>query len=82
MGYKAKFKVWRGDGGEGELKDYDVEVNEGEVVIDVIHRLQATEAPDLTHQPGALAMAEGRWNDAIATLEALSADEAFDDERR
>ncbi|HZE34447.1 MAG TPA: succinate dehydrogenase/fumarate reductase iron-sulfur subunit [Actinoallomurus sp.] len=47
MGYKAKFKVWRGDGGEGELKDYDVEVNEGEVVLDVIHRLQATEAPDL-----------------------------------
>ena len=31
---------------------------------------------------GALAMAEGRWGDAIATLEALSADEAFDDERR
>ena len=31
---------------------------------------------------GALAMAEGRWSDAIATLEALSADEAFDDERR
>jgi succinate dehydrogenase / fumarate reductase, iron-sulfur subunit len=47
MGYKAKFKVWRGDGGEGELKDYDVEVNEGEVVLDAIHRLQATEAPDL-----------------------------------
>jgi succinate dehydrogenase / fumarate reductase iron-sulfur subunit len=47
MGYKAKFKVWRGDGGEGELKDYDIEVNEGEVVLDVIHRLQATEAPDL-----------------------------------
>ena len=47
MGYKAKFRVWRGDGGEGELKDYTVEVNEGEVVLDVIHRLQATEAPDL-----------------------------------
>jgi succinate dehydrogenase / fumarate reductase iron-sulfur subunit len=47
MGYKAKFRVWRGDGGEGELKDYTVEVNEGEVVLDAIHRLQATEAPDL-----------------------------------
>jgi succinate dehydrogenase / fumarate reductase, iron-sulfur subunit len=47
MGYKAKFRVWRGDAGEGELKDYTVEVNEGEVVLDVIHRLQATEAPDL-----------------------------------
>ena len=31
---------------------------------------------------GALAMAEGRWSDALATLEALSSDEAFDDERR
>jgi tetratricopeptide (TPR) repeat protein len=31
---------------------------------------------------GALAMAEGRWSDALATLEALSADQAFDDERR
>jgi succinate dehydrogenase / fumarate reductase iron-sulfur subunit len=47
MGYKAKFRVWRGDAGKGELKDYTVEVNEGEVVLDVIHRLQATEAPDL-----------------------------------
>jgi succinate dehydrogenase / fumarate reductase iron-sulfur subunit len=47
MGYKAKFRVWRGDGGKGELKDYKVEVNEGEVVLDAIHRLQATEAPDL-----------------------------------
>ena len=47
MGYKAKFRVWRGDAGKGELKDFTVEVNEGEVVLDVIHRLQATEAPDL-----------------------------------
>jgi tetratricopeptide (TPR) repeat protein len=31
---------------------------------------------------GALAMAEGRWSDALATLEALSADEAFNEDRR
>ena len=31
----------------GELEDFTVEVNEGEVVLDVIHRLQATQAPDL-----------------------------------
>ena len=30
-----------------QLQDYQVEVNEGEVVLDVIHRLQATQAPDL-----------------------------------
>jgi succinate dehydrogenase / fumarate reductase iron-sulfur subunit len=47
VSYKAKFKVWRGDAGKGELADYDVEVNEGEVVLDIIHRLQATQAPDM-----------------------------------
>lgn len=41
------FRVWRGDDTKGELVDYPVEVNEGEVVLDVIHRLQATEAGDL-----------------------------------
>ena len=29
------------------LQDYTVEVNEGEVVLDIIHRLQATQAGDL-----------------------------------
>ena len=47
MGYKAKFKVWRGDKSGGDLQDFTVEVNEGEVVLDVIHRLQATQAPDM-----------------------------------
>jgi succinate dehydrogenase / fumarate reductase iron-sulfur subunit len=47
MGYKAKFRVWRGDAGSGELTDFTVEVNEGEVVLDVIHRLQATQCGDL-----------------------------------
>jgi len=47
MSYTAKFRVWRGDADGGELKDYDVEVNEGEVVLDVIHRLQATQTPDM-----------------------------------
>jgi len=47
VGAKRHFKVWRGDAAGGDLTDYQVEVNEGEVVLDVIHRLQATEAPDL-----------------------------------
>jgi succinate dehydrogenase / fumarate reductase iron-sulfur subunit len=41
------FKVWRGDATGGQLNDYKVEVHEGEVVLDVIHRLQATQEPDL-----------------------------------
>ena len=47
MGYQAKFRVWRGDDDGGELQDFTVEVNEGEVVLDIIHRLQATQARDL-----------------------------------
>ena len=47
MGYMAKFRLWRGDHGTGSLVDYDVEVNDGEVVLDVLHRLQATQANDL-----------------------------------
>ncbi len=43
----AHFKVWRGDDDGGQLTDFDVEVFEGEVVLDIIHRLQATQAPDL-----------------------------------
>ncbi|MFC5718877.1 succinate dehydrogenase/fumarate reductase iron-sulfur subunit [Streptomyces gamaensis] len=47
MSYQARFRVWRGDATGGDLVDYTVPVNEGEVVLDVIHRLQATEAGDL-----------------------------------
>jgi succinate dehydrogenase / fumarate reductase iron-sulfur subunit len=47
MTYKAKFRVWRGDADSGDLQDFTVEVNEGEVVLDIIHRLQATQASDL-----------------------------------
>ncbi len=47
MSYNAHFKVWRGDSGGGGLADFTVEVNEGEVVLDIIHRLQATQAQDL-----------------------------------
>ena len=47
MSHMHKFRVYRGDGKEGGLKDYSVEVKEGEVVLDVIHRLQATQTPDL-----------------------------------
>jgi succinate dehydrogenase / fumarate reductase iron-sulfur subunit len=47
MSYQGKFRVWRGDDTGGGLEDFTVEVNEGEVVLDIIHRLQATQAPDL-----------------------------------
>jgi succinate dehydrogenase / fumarate reductase iron-sulfur subunit len=47
VSYWAKFRVWRGNADGGDLVDYHAEVHEGEVVLDVIHRLQATEAGDL-----------------------------------
>jgi succinate dehydrogenase iron-sulfur subunit len=47
VSYDARMQVWRGDADGGAMTDYTVEVNEGEVVLDVIHRIQATQAPDL-----------------------------------
>ena len=47
MSHQAEFKVWRGDSDGGDLKDYTVEVNDGEVLLDIVHRLQATQVPDL-----------------------------------
>ena len=47
MAEKVTLRVWRGDAGRGELVDYQSEVNEGEVVLDILHRLQATQAGDL-----------------------------------
>ncbi len=40
-------RVWRGDDTGGEFAQYVLPAQEGEVVLDVIHRVQATEAPDL-----------------------------------
>lgn len=47
MGNQRRFRVWRGDTDGGNLVDFDTEVNDGDVVLDVIHRLQATQVPDL-----------------------------------
>ena len=40
-------RVFRGDAGGGDFKEYTVEGGEGMVVLDVVHRIQATHAPDL-----------------------------------
>ncbi len=40
-------KVFRGGPGGGQFRDYTVDTDEGMVVLDVIHRIQATQAPDL-----------------------------------
>jgi succinate dehydrogenase / fumarate reductase iron-sulfur subunit len=40
-------RVFRGDARGGDFKDYRVESDEGMVLLDVIHRLQASQANDL-----------------------------------
>ena len=44
---EAIFKIWRGDANGGEFRDYTVEVSEGMVVLDAVHRIQAAQANDL-----------------------------------
>src|SRR5829696_738775 len=43
----ATFRIWRGDAGGGEFKTYTADVGEGMVVLDAVHQIQATQAPDL-----------------------------------
>src|SRR2546430_885175 len=40
----ATFQIWRGDANGGEFCSYPTEVSEGMVVLDAIHRIQATQA--------------------------------------
>jgi succinate dehydrogenase / fumarate reductase, iron-sulfur subunit len=40
-------RVWRGDITGGTFQNYTVDAEEGMVVLDVIHRIQAAQAPDL-----------------------------------
>jgi succinate dehydrogenase / fumarate reductase iron-sulfur subunit len=39
--------LWRGDAAGGDFEEYRVPAQEGEVVLDVVHRIQAAQAPDL-----------------------------------
>ena len=43
----VRMKIFRGDANGGELVSYDVPTDPGMVVLDVVHRIQATQAPDL-----------------------------------
>ncbi len=46
-GGDVTMRLWRGDESGGEFADYVLPSQEGEVVLDVVHRIQATQAPDL-----------------------------------
>jgi len=40
-------RIWRGDAESGEFREYQLPAQEGEVVLDVVHRIQAKQANDL-----------------------------------
>jgi succinate dehydrogenase / fumarate reductase iron-sulfur subunit len=44
---KRTFRIWRGSSEGGDFKTYEVEVDQGFVVLDVLHRIQAEQANDL-----------------------------------
>ena len=44
---EVTMRIFRGDQNGGELVDYEVTTDPGMVVLDVVHKIQATEAPDL-----------------------------------
>lgn len=41
------FQIWRGDSSGGKFENYSTEVQEGMVVLDAIHQIQASEVTDL-----------------------------------
>ena len=47
MPRSVTMRVWRGDASGGDFHDYQVDAEEGEVVLDVLHRIQARQANDL-----------------------------------
>ncbi len=44
---EAMFQIWRGEHGTGGFKEYQTPVEEGMVVLDAVHKIQAEQAPDL-----------------------------------
>jgi succinate dehydrogenase / fumarate reductase, iron-sulfur subunit len=47
MAANVTMRIWRGTAEDGAFRDYRVAAEEGEVVLDVLHRVQATQANDL-----------------------------------
>ena len=47
MSNKATLQVYRGDNESGEMVDYTIPVAPGMVVLDAVHTIQETQAPDL-----------------------------------
>jgi succinate dehydrogenase iron-sulfur subunit len=46
-GGQVTMRIWRGDATGGAFEEYETPAAEGMVVLDVVHQIQATQAPDL-----------------------------------
>ena len=44
---KRNIRLQRGSQDDPRLEEFEIEIEQGMVVLDAIHRIQATEAPDL-----------------------------------
>ena len=44
---EREFKIWRGDAKSGEFSTFSVKLEQGMVVLDALHRIQAEQAPEL-----------------------------------
>lgn len=64
MAEKMTFRILRGEKNTGEMKEYSVDVTTGMVVLDAVHQIQATQAPDLAV----------RWNCKAAKCGSCSAE--------
>jgi len=69
MAPKRKFRVWRGQGTEGRFEEYEVAVDPGMVVLDVLHRIQAERVNDLAVRWNCISMVAQALNDARACAE-------------
>jgi hypothetical protein len=54
VSYQANFKVWRGNAEGGDLQDFTVEVNEGEVVLEQFGDFRVVRTSDGTVLSGDL----------------------------
>ncbi|MDA0334898.1 MAG: succinate dehydrogenase/fumarate reductase iron-sulfur subunit [bacterium] len=44
---EARFQIWRGTGDKGHFDEHVARIDEGMVVLDAVHQIQAEQAPDL-----------------------------------
>ena len=47
MSTQALFRIWRGDSRGGKFHDYPAQIDEGMVVLDAIHQIQAEQANEV-----------------------------------